>query len=368
MKKSFVSVFVGALVITLACFPGVTRTAAGEINVFTWADNFGNGTIAEFSALTNTRVHYDAMHSMEVMEHKLLTGGSGYDIVTLGEQIFPRLLSLDVFRPLDPNRIPNLANLDDNLMGVLRGLQPETVYGIVYQWGTAGIGMVPDRITALMPDAPLDSLSLMFDPEIVAKIAPCGVTMLDSAYAVIPMVLAYLGLDPNSEHPDDYAAVGRLLASIRPYIRAFVPASQLINTLATGETCATISFNGDVLQAAARAREAATGVDVRYVLPIEGVRFWMEIMAVPADAPNPEAAYALINHVLQPTVAADMTNSILFANAVSESRPLVDAGLREDAAVFPDVGGMDNLFISVPLPDRIERLRTRVWTRFQLGL
>jgi putrescine transport system substrate-binding protein len=238
---------------------------------------------------------------------------------------------------------------------------PGNRHGAIYLWGTMGLGVNVAKVKAVAPDAPLDSWDLLFRPENAKRIAACGITMMDSAIDVIPSVLKFLRLNPDSNAPDDLAAAERALLAIRPSIRSFASGGAL-EALATGQTCLAFDYSGDVRQAATRAVEAKQGDVIRYVAPREGVEVGFDMLAIPADAPHKEAAHAFIDFVLRPKVMASISNVTHYPNAVPASRPML-----EDASVIPSDDEMARYFTIGPVPQAAERLRTRLWARFKAG-
>lgn len=337
------------------------------LNVYNWTDYIDPAAIARFESETGVHVNYDVYDSLETLEGKLLAGRSGYDIVVPTSQpTFTRLIASRALQPLDWDRVPNRAGLDPALMHEVETADPGNRYGAIYLWGTIGLGLISDRVAALAPGVPLDSWDLLFKPENARRIAPCGITMMDSATDVIPSVLHYLGRSPDSTDPADLAAVETTLVAIRPYIRTFA-SSGAVNALASGETCVALSYSGDVIQAAARAREAGSGVAIRYVAPKEGAQLWFDMLAIPADAPHPEAALAFIDFVLRPDVMAGITNQVRYPNAVPASRNKIDPALLEDANVYPPPAQMASFFTVGAPPQAAERARSRMWARFKAG-
>jgi putrescine transport system substrate-binding protein len=243
---------------------------------------------------------------------------------------------------------------------------PGNRFGALYLWGTIGLGVNAERIRALAPDAPMDSLGLLLDPQHARRIARCGITMMDSATDVIPTVLRYLGKSPDSTDAADLREVERTLLAIRPFIRNFSTGGA-IEAMAAGQSCLAFGYSGDMIQAGLRAREANRGVAVQYVAAREGAQLWFDLMAIPADAPNPEAAHAFINFILQPDVIASITNHVRYPNGVPASRPMVLPEVANDPAVFPDEAFRARFFTIGPVPQAAERLRNRMWSRFKAG-
>jgi putrescine transport system substrate-binding protein len=311
-------------------------------------------------------VRYDVFDSLETLEGKLSAGRSGYDIVVpTSEPTFARLVRAGALMPLDRSRIPNWQNLDPALMQRVAASDPGNRHGAIYLWGTIGMGLRADRIRELAPDAPLDSLALLMDPRHASRIARCGIAVMDSATDVLPSVLRYLGRSPDSREAADLRAAEQALLAIRPHIRSIPPSASVLDALAAGEVCLGLTYSGDVIQAAARAREANRGVAITYVAPKEGAQLWFDMLAIPADAPNPEAAHAFINFLLQPDVMAGVTNQVRYPNAILAARPLVVPEVRDDPNVYPPPERIAQTF-GVGTPGAAEvRARTRAWSRFK---
>ena len=356
------------LATALAALVALPALAQGtEIHVYNWSDYIAEDTIQKFEEATGIKVVYDVYDSNEVLEAKLLAGSSGYDVVVPTSQFLQRQIGAGVYQPLDKSKLPNLANMDPGLMEKAAAYDAGNEHAIIWMWGTTGIGFnvkaVEERLGA---DAPTDSWSLIFDPQYAAKLADCGITMLDSSSDMLPSALAWLGLDPTSSESEDLEKAAAVIQAVRPYVRYF-HSSQYISDLANGEICVAVGFSGDVFIAADRAVQAGTGIEIAYSVPKEGAQQWFDMAAIPADAPNPEGALAFLNFVMEPQIAADITNHVWYANANAASLPLVDPEISGDPAIYPPAEVRAKLFPTVPHDARTERLLTRLWTALKTG-
>lgn len=336
------------------------------VNIYNWSDYIAEDTIEKFTAETGIKVNYDVFDSNEIAEAKLLTGNSGYDIVVPSASFLERQIQADLFQKLDKSALSNLGNMDKAIMSAVTAADPDNEHAVVYMWGTTGFGYNVSAIAERMPDAPVDSWEMIFNPEIVSKFADCGVSLLDAPAEVLPAALKYLGLNPLSESPDDLAKAEELIVSIRPYIRYF-HSSQYISDLANGDTCLAHGYSGDVLQARDRAAEAEQGVEIAYIIPKEGAVVWFDMMAIPTDAPHPGNAHKFIDFVMQPQIAADISNYVYYANANAASFDLIDIEVTEDPAIYPPDVVKQNLFATRAYAPRFDRLLTRSWTRIKTG-
>ncbi|MEM1289841.1 MAG: extracellular solute-binding protein, partial [Pseudomonadota bacterium] len=233
-----------------------TTAFADEVRVYNWSDYIDEALLEKFEAETGIDLIYDVFDSNEVLETKMLAGGSGYDVVVPTGSFLQRQIQAGAFQPLDFSKLPNAGNLWDVIKDRTAGYDPENAYSINYMWGTTGIGVNVGKVTEILgPDAPIGSLDLVLNPANMEKLAACGVHFLDSPTELIPATLAYLGEDPDSHDPDVIAKAEPVLTAIRPFVQKF-HSSEYINALANGEICVAIGWSGDILQARDRAAEA----------------------------------------------------------------------------------------------------------------
>ncbi|MFC0284687.1 polyamine ABC transporter substrate-binding protein [Camelimonas abortus] len=361
-----------ALGAVAACFAAPFSglpAAAGErvVHIYNWSDYIDPAMLKKFTEETGIAVVYDTYDSNEIVESKLMAGKSGYDVVAPTGPALQRLIRAGVLRELDREKLPNLKHVWPEVAGRLAVYDPGNRYAVNYMWGTTGIGVNTQKVKqALGPDAQLDSLALLLDPQKARKLAACGVMVLDSAEDVLPATLRYLGRNPDSKDPADLQAAAEALGKVRGDIRK-LHSSEYIAALANGDVCMVFGFSGDILQARQRAKEAGTGVDIAYILPREGAQMWFDNFVIPADAPHPEEAHAFINFMLRPDVAAANSNFIAYASGVGDARPMVKPELLNDPGVYPDSATMARLFTTISPDERAQRAITRLWTRFRSG-
>src|SRR5450631_590991 len=347
--------------------PGAPATGGKVLNLYIWSDYLAPNTLSDFEKQWGIKVHVAYFDTNETLETKLLAGSSGYDIVVPTASYFERQIKAGVYLPLDKSKLPNLKNMDPQLMERVARHDPGNEHGVIYTWGTNGIGYNEKMVKELMPDAPLDSWRLVFDPAVASKLAKCGISVLDSPAEMMRVVLSYLGRDPNSQKPEDLAAAETTLLKIRPYIRN-INSSEYIEALANGDLCVAVGYNGDVLQARDRAREANKGIEVKYMVPKEGSILWFDMLAIPKDAPDVESAYAYLNYIMTPQVMADISDFKRYANANAAAQALVLPAVKDDPGIYPPPELRQKL--AVQLADSPEQTRTitRMWQKFKTGL
>ncbi|NTZ07918.1 polyamine ABC transporter substrate-binding protein [Burkholderia metallica] len=341
--------------------------AADVVNVYNWGNSIGKATIANFEKATGIRVVYQEFDSNETLQVKLLSGTSGYDVVVPSHTFWARQLQSGLFRKIDKSKVPNYRLLDPEIMKVLSKDDPGNQFGIPWTWGTDGLGINVEKVkAALGDDASLDSLSLLFDPKYAQKLKHCGVSVVDSPADAFGLAFMYLKKDPDTTNPADYQAAYELMKTVRPYITQF-NSSSYINDLAGGDICLALGWSGDVNSARIAAGAAKKPYRIKYVIPIEGSAMWLDMMAIPKDAPHPDAALKFIDFVLSENESANLTNDTSYPSAVPSSKRLVRAEVTSDPAVFPPADVIRKLSLSKPVPPDLMRLQNRLWTKLKTG-
>ena len=365
-KQNLLTGFLVIFVVTLglsSCGTNEEETnIKQEVKVYNWSDYIADSTIREFEKETGIDVTYDVYDSNEVLEGKLLSGNTGYDIVGPSSEFMGRQIIAGVYQKLNKDALYNYDNLDPAMMNLLENLDPDNAHSIPYLWGTTGIGYNKQKAIEIMgADFAMDTLDVVFVPEIIAKFQHCGVAFLDAPSEMFKAALHYLGLNPNSQNPKDYQEQStELFNNVRPYIQYF-HSSKYINDLANGDICLAFAWSGDVLQAADRASESGNGVQIEYRIPKEGTLMWFDMLAIPADAPNPGNAHKFLNYILKPEVIAEISNKVNFANANIPSKSLIKADSLNNPDIYPEEELMRKLFLAKILPPDIDRVMTRQW-------
>lgn len=364
-RKKWLSGMVAGVVMAMSANVGA---ADKTLHVYNWSDYISADTVPNFEKSSGIKVVYDVFDSNEVLEGKLMAGSTGYDIVVPSSSFLARQLQSGVFQPLDKSKLPNYKNLDPELMKKLEQHDPGNQYAIPYLWATTGIGYNVEKVkAALGKDAPVNSWDLVLKPENLEKLKSCGVSFLDAPEEIFATVLNYLGKDPNSSDAKDYSgAATDLLMKLRPSIRYF-HSSQYINDLANGNTCVAIGWAGDVLQAKNRAVEAKNGVDIAYTIPKEGALAFFDMLAIPKDAKNLDEAYSFLNYLMDPKVIAGVSNAVFYANGNKASVPLINEDIRNNPGIFPTPETMAKLFVLKVQDPKLDRVRTRAWTKVKSG-
>ncbi len=336
------------------------------VNFYNWSNYMAPGVLEDFTKETGIKVVYDTFDANETLETRLLAGKSGYDVVVPTGYFLQRQITAKVFLKLDKAKLPNLANAWPVVSKQLATYDPGNNYGANYMWGTTGIGYNVKMAEKILPGVTIDSWDIVFKPENLAKFKDCGIHMLDSADDILPAALSYLGIDPNSTKQADLEKAAELVGKIRPFVRKF-HSSEYLGALASGEICFVVGWSGDVMQARSRAEEAKSGVEIGYTIPKEGAQMFFDNLAIPSDAKNVAEAYALIDYLYRPEVAAKNSDFLSYANGNLASQKLINPKILNDKNIYPDEATQKKLFVIVARDPATQRIINRLWTKVKTG-
>ncbi len=339
------------------------------LNIYNWSDYIADDTIANFEKETGIKVRYDNFDNNEILHAKLVAGKSGYDIVVPTVYWAKMQAEGGLLQKLDKSKIPNLKNLQASVQQQVAKLDPGNEHAVVWLWGYTTVGINVDKVKAALGNMPMpeNAWDLIFKPEYVSKLKSCGVSVLDSATEVVPAAMRYLGKPAFSKKVSDYAAVGPLLKSIRPYVTLF-SSSGYINDMANGSICLALGWSGDMNIARQRAIDGKTGEKIEVLVPKTGAVLIFDVMVIPKDAPHPENAHKFINYILRPEVHASLTNKVFYANPNKESRKFVKKEIADNPTVFLSDEEMARMEAPDSMANDVRRTMTRAFTSFKSGL
>ncbi|MCB1340461.1 MAG: polyamine ABC transporter substrate-binding protein [Pseudooceanicola sp.] len=357
------------ITLTLAASLALAGTAAvaEEVRVYNWSDYIDESLLTKFQEETGIDLIYDVFDSNEVLETKMLAGGSGYDVVVPTGTFLQRQIQAGAFQKLDKSKLPNLVNMWDAISERTAQYDPGNEYSINYMWGTTGIGVNTGKVAEVLgPDAPIDSLELVFNPANMEKLAACGVHFLDAPTEMIPAALKYIGENPDAQDIETIEKAEAVLMAVRPYVQKF-HSSEYINALANGDICVAFGWSGDILQARDRAAEANNGVEIAFNAAKEGALMWFDMMAIPVDAPNPDGAHKFLNFIMDAQNMAAASNYVYYANGNKASQEFLEEDVIGDPAIYPTEETVKNLFTTSPWDAKVQRAATRLWTKVKSG-
>lgn len=344
------------------------EAATGQLNIYNWSDYVDPETVTAFEKENNVKIRYDYYDSNETLEAKVLTGQSGYDLVAPSIANVGRQIKAGAYQEIDKSKIPNYNNIDPELLKQMSLVDPGNKYAVPYFWGINTLAINKDKVAkALGTDTlPENEWDLVFKPEYTQKLKSCGISFFDSPTEQFPLVLKYLGLDPNSEKAEDFQAAFELLKKVRPDVKRF-SSSGYIDDMARGDLCVAIGYGGDLNIAKNRAIDAKNGVNLEVLVPKTGVGIWIDSFVIPKDAQNVANAHKYINYTLDPKVAAKNGNFVTYAPSSQPARALMEKKYSDDASIFPGPEAKANGFVVLPKSADAVKLQTKLWQQLKAG-
>ena len=340
----------------------VDKKPVGVVHMLNWPDYINSDVLSNFEKETNIRVLHDVFQSSDETKELLLNGSNRYDLmVQSGAQMRQVLEGQNAVEALDHTKLPNAKNLDPAALTFTNLLDPGNKHSVPYMWGTVGLGVNREKVRAIKPDAPLNSLAIILDPAIAAEISKCGIAMIDEPVDVVPALVAYLGGDMKNIGTTDLETLDAALAKVSQYIKV-VSTDSYINSLAEGKYCVAWGYSGDIFFARDMAIEKKTGTIV-YNVPKEGSQLWFDLLVMPSKAPNKDGAYQLLNYFMKSEAAAANTNFIQFANPVLTSTPFIEPELLANPGLYPPKSVLKRLTVQPPIPVDIEAEMARIWAK-----
>ncbi len=343
----------------LPCFVN----ASERLNILTWADYIQPEIFKQFEERTGIKTHVDYIDNNYTLESKLLATSHDYDItVPTLAPFFMRQVQFGLFQPLDSTRLKNYTNIDPKVIKFEEEANKSNEYAIPFMLDSVGLGYDFNKLLGIMPNAPLNSLEIIFNPEILKHFQGCGIEMLDSAEDIIAMAQIYLGLNPNEQSEENLKKAAMLLKKIRPFI-SNINSHLYFNNLASGDNCLVIGFSGDIVQAKQMSQKSGQNLDIRYTLPKEGSILTLDLMAIPKNAPNKDNAYKFLDFILEPAINAAIANHIGYTSPNIKSYPFIKKEFIGNPNIYPLASY--NKFHTMQIPSsNYNRKRNLIWMKF----
>ncbi len=309
-----------------------------QLSVYNWTTYIAEDTIPNFEELCGVTVTYDTFPTDDDMLAKIRQGNPGYDIVVPSSTVLSLMMAEDLVQPLDMTTIPNFETLDETFVGL--PFDPDNTYSVPYQWGTMGIGYNTEAV-----EGDITSWDDVFSYSGSAS-------WLEDIRGMMGVALLKLGLDPNTSDPDEIQQAKDYLVENGNNV-VYINQDDGQEVLVRGEADVVVEYSGDIFQV----MDECECDTYSYVIPEDGTLFWVDTLAVPVDAPNVELAKVFIDYLLNPQVAADISNYTAYGtpNRAALDAGLIDPELANDPGIYPSEETMDNLFFVEQDPERAQR-------------
>lgn len=338
------------------------------LNVYTWYEQIPTEIIKNFERDTGIKVNLDYFDSNAVLEAKLITGNTGYDVV------FPtswphlaRQIPAKIYQPIDKEKLKNYLNLDPVILEKVSGADPGNQYFIPYFWGLVGIGYNQEKVRQQLPDADLESWEIIYKDSNAQALKAYGITLLEDSTDVFLTYGIYKNLYPSKLTLNTLKTIRDGLLELRPNYRRF--ANTLVTEqLVAGELCVVMHWTELLTKAKNNAATEKEKDAIKIILPREGTMMWVDGMAIPSDAQNVDEAYAFIDYMLRASSGAMVTNQVMTATAVRTSRPLIRPEILTNKVLFPDADYMEKVHLPEIKSNQTQRFLTRFFSSVLTGL
>ncbi|MDD2160171.1 polyamine ABC transporter substrate-binding protein [Pseudomonas sp. MIL19] len=334
-------------------------SAEEVIRVYNWNDYIAPQVLKDFEAETGIRVEYHTFSTASELD-TILASGEAIDIAMPSHDALPAMIKNGALQPLDFKRLPNRKHLDKQLLSTLVALDPANRHAVPYLWGAVGLAINTPLAEAAFGGPLPDSWSLLFDAEQSARLAPCGISLLDAPDETLTVLLSYQGRSLARSSPSRIKRSSQVLDGLRPNLR-YIDSERYIDDLNQGKLCVAMAWVGDALAA------ADAGQPVRFLVPDEGSVLFIDSLVIPSSAKRPDLAHRFIDYLMQPKVAALITAETLYPSGNADSQAFLDEALRNQPGLYPDRETKRRLHALETLPEKHSATLEAVWTRFRDG-
>jgi len=341
---------------------GLDRT----VNILSWPDYIDANVLQDFTRETGIKVVYDTYDSEEAFDAKFIPGKADYDVVDVSGPLLQRLIKVGAYQRLDKSKLSNIKGLWPEIMARLAVYDPGNQYAVNYMWFTTGVAYNVEKAKQRLGDKGILSWDAVFKPENLRKFSDCGVNFLDSPEDMFVIAMKFMGVNPESKRPEDIHRAAEALIRLKPFIKSF-NSSEYVNALANGDICLAVGWTGDAMQARNRAMDASNGVNINFVAPREGAPMSMDNLAIPKEAPHVVEAYALIDYLLRPEVAARNSKASNLANGVATSKSFLDKAILDNPSIYPSDDALRGLYVVPGNDPATQKTVDREWARIKSG-
>ena len=313
-----------SLVAALAVFAGLwnpenlakAADAPKELNLFAWSEYVPQSVIDGFTKETGIAVNYETYASNEEMLAKLVSGAQRYDLIQPSEYTIEALAKEKQLKEIDWTKVPNFKNIGPQYKSLPH--DPQQKYSVPWMVGTVGIVVNTEKVKE-----PVKGYKDVFQEKYKGRIVA-----LDDSREIVSWALAALGKGPNDVSPENLAATKPILAKWLPLVKVY-----------DSDSPKTALLNGDVDLGIVWSGEAAIlyneNPKFAYVLPAEGAHQFIDSLAIPANAANPEGAMMFMNYILRPEVSKLISVDFPYTNPNLEARKLLSEKEQKNPASYP---------------------------------
>lgn len=330
MKR--LSILIGTILVACLVLFGIrkkfeTATAGSKdtIIVYNWGDYIDPELITQFEEETGYKVIYETFDSNEAMLTKIKQGGTNYDIAIPSEYTINKMVKENLLEKLDYSKIKGMEHIDPRFLH--QSFDPENTYSIPYFWGTLGIVYN----TKVYPEGYLKEWRDLWKPELKDSIL-----FIDGAREMMGIALQTLGYSLNEKDETIVKEAGKYLKTLMPNAKAII-ADEMKTYMIQGEANIAVTFSGEA------AKMLNENEDLAYVVPSEGTNLWFDNIVIPKTVGNKEGAYAFINFMLRPEIAAKNAQYVGYATPNKDALALLPEEVTSDESFYPNEEAMEKM-------------------------
>jgi putrescine transport system substrate-binding protein len=338
------------------------------VNIYDWYGVLPRSVISKFESETGISVNYDVFDNNEILEAKLLTSNSGYDVVF--PTVVPyaaRQLKMGIYQKMKKSLLPHLGDIEPILLEKMQDVDSSLDFLLPYYWGTTGIAFDEDVLENVIPDVSKDGNHLLFDLDIAKKLQPFGISFLQEPVDVFPVFFEYSKMSCHNKSLEELWRASQKLFLVCENVKRFSSA-RFVTDLIAGDICIAQAWSGEALKAIYEAKKI--GRHIKYILPKDGTFIWIDAIAIPMGAPNVENAHKFIDFLLRPEISAEITDYAKMATMVSASKKYLSKEVLENKLIFPPDDILKRLCMlkisNTPEEELYERVRMRIWTQMKM--
>ncbi len=317
------------------------------LHVYTWSDYIKPELVAQFERENNCKVVVDTYASNEEMYAKLKAGATGYDLLFPSSYMVKIMHDQGMLQKLNPDLIPNRKNIDPAYMNL--AIDKEMDHSVPYTVTITCLGYLGSKVKDFEPTW------AMLDREDLKG----RMTMLNDHREVIGSALKFLGYSINTLDEQQLAEAKDVILRWKKNLAKFEN-EQYKTGLASGEFLLTHGYSGDLMLV------QSENEDIQIAVPKEGSQINFDDMVIPVNAPQPELAHKMINFILEPQSAAELTEFIYFLCPNLPSYALLSEEIRQDPILFPPADVVAKLESLADLGENNVKY-TKLWDEIKAG-
>lgn len=321
------------------------------LNLYNWSEYMPQEVLDRFEKETGIKVVYTTYDSNEAMyaRLKLLDDSSQYDLAVPSTYYVNKMRKEGLLMEIDHSQLEGFDNLDPELIN--QSFDEDNAYSVPFLWGTTGLAVDANDIDPAQVTAWAD----LWDEQYKGK-----VMLTNDMREVFHIGLRILGYSGNSTNPAEIEAAYQKLTELMPSVRTFNSDAPRMPYL-EGETDIGMIWNGEAVMG----KEDMPALE--YIYPEEGIIVWLDSFVIPRNAANPEAAHKFISFVLQPEIAALISEDIGYATPNLAARDLLPDEVANDRASYPTPEDMVNAEFQEDVGDEAMQVYNRFWEQLKTG-